>query len=133
MSSHRTAVRRLDSWDVDFYLLVVSDVSTRYRRRRGNQTKSGVSYTRHVLPARVTQMNYKSGNTGFWKPPDSWVSDSYSEPKLDLHLVDTISFYLRDKTFLYLFPSETYEIRVSRQWLVREKREILRYRRITNI
>ena len=133
MSSYRTVVRRSDSWDVNFYLLVISDVSTRHRRWRGNQVKSVTSYARHVSLTYVVRTNHKSGDTGFWKPLDSWVSDSYSEPKLDLYLMDTISFYSRDRTPLYLFPSETYETRVSRQQLVHEKREILRYRRITNI
>ena len=53
VSSYRVVVRRLDSWDVDFYLLVISDVSIRYRRRRENQTKSGASYARHMSPVRV--------------------------------------------------------------------------------
>ena len=34
MSSHRAAVHRSDSWDMDFYLLVVSGVSTRTRTLR---------------------------------------------------------------------------------------------------
>jgi hypothetical protein len=34
ISSHRAAVRRSDSWDMDFYLLVVSDMSTRTRALR---------------------------------------------------------------------------------------------------
>jgi hypothetical protein len=34
MSSHQAAVRRSDSWDMDFYLLVVSGVSTRTRALR---------------------------------------------------------------------------------------------------
>ena len=115
VSSYRAAVRRSDSWDVDFYLLVVSDVSTRRRRWRGNQAKSVASYARRVSPVHVTRTNHKSGDIGFWKPLDSWVSDSYLEPKLDLHSVDAISFYSRDRILLYLSSFETYETRTSRQ------------------
>ena len=114
VSSYWTAVRRLDSWDVNFYLFVISGVSTRYRRRREYQAKFVVSYVRHVSLVYVVQTIYKLGNTDFWKLFDFWISDSYSKSKLGLYSVNTISFYLRDKTLLYLFSSKIHETRISK-------------------
>ena len=112
MNSHRTAVRRSDSWDMDFYLLVVSDVSTHMRAlrrtassrtRKPNEIRGLADKMRVLRTCRACDR--KSGDTGFWKPPDSWVSDWYLDPKQLLQIVDVISFYPRDRIPLYLFPS----------------------------
>jgi hypothetical protein len=105
MSSHQAAASHSGSWDEDFYLHVVSGVSTHLVW--GNQTKSAVAaQAKRVRFTCVATAYHKSGDTGFWKPPDSWLSDSYSDPKLILLSVDVISFYPRDRTPLCLSPSE---------------------------
>jgi hypothetical protein len=64
MSLHWAAVSRSDSWDMDFYLHVVSGVSTRLVW--GNQMKSIViAQAKRVRFARVTTAHYKLEDTGF--------------------------------------------------------------------
>jgi hypothetical protein len=65
-----------------------------------------ITQAKRVRFARVATAYHKSEDTSFWKSPDSCLSDSYLDLKLILLLVDVISFYLRDKTPLYLSPSE---------------------------
>jgi hypothetical protein len=64
VSLHWAAVSRSDSWDMDFYLLAVSGVSTRLVR--GNQTKSTVAaQARRVRFAREAPAHHKPEDTGF--------------------------------------------------------------------
>jgi hypothetical protein len=75
--------------------------------RKPNEIQGGYVGKRGRLGRDAPAHHHKSGDTGFWKPPNSWLSDSYSDPKLILLLVDVISFYSRDRTPLCLSPSET--------------------------
>jgi hypothetical protein len=67
MSSYRAAVRRLDSWDMDFYLLVVSGVSTRTRALRcaaSSRARKLSEIRGHVGRTRLARVKSATVNQG---------------------------------------------------------------------
>jgi hypothetical protein len=100
-----TVVSRSNSWDMDFYLHVVSGVSTHLIW--GNQMKSTmIAQAKRMRFIRVIIAHHKSEDTSFWKSFNSCLSDSYLDLKLILLLMDVILFYSRDRTPLCLSSSK---------------------------
>lgn len=113
MSLHRAVARRLRSWDVEFNLLVVSGVSTHLCQSYGDEEANEFVVVDGETPSidvRVAigrnQKHHLVRGFGLSKPSDDQVSDSQSDPKPALQLVDVEVTYAINRTPLCLSPYE---------------------------